>query len=90
MGALSFARPWALLALALTPLAGWLLWRRRTGGPRLALPTIQSALAVRRSTWVRLWWLPGALLALALGLVVLGLAGPRLRGLRPPYQETNS
>lgn len=80
IGALSFARPWALLALALAPLAIWLLVRRRTGGPRVALPTLAPLSGVRPSLWARLWWLPGALLAIALLLIVIGLAGPRLRG----------
>lgn len=80
ISALSFARPLVLVALLAAPLALWLLARRRRAGPRLSLPSIVPLLAARRSAWARLWWLPGTLLALALALVVLGLAGPRLRG----------
>jgi Ca-activated chloride channel homolog len=71
----TFAHPWALLALILAPVAAWLLVRRRERMPRLVVPA--APLALRPSRWARLWWLPGALLIGALVLTALGLAGPR-------------
>ncbi|MFL5422683.1 MAG: vWA domain-containing protein [Myxococcales bacterium] len=76
---LSFQRPWALLSLAAVPLALWVLRRRRGRMPPLVVPTIAPALAIRPSIWSRLYWLPGAAVALALFLTSIGLAGPRLR-----------
>jgi Ca-activated chloride channel homolog len=81
-GALSFAHPWALFGLAAAAAAAWLLHRRRRSLPRLVLPETASAAAIRPSSWARLWWLPGALLAGAVALTSLGLAGPRLQGAR--------
>jgi len=76
---LSFARPWALLSLAAVPLALWLLRRRRGRMPAIVLPTVAPAQAIRPSLWARLFWLPGAAVAVALLFTSLGLAGPRLR-----------
>jgi Ca-activated chloride channel family protein len=76
---LSFARPWALLSLLAAPAALWLLRRRRRRMPALILPTIAPARTLRPSLWARLFWLPGAAVALALALTSIGLAGPRLR-----------
>ena len=77
---LTFAHPFALLALLAVPLLYWLLSRRRLAGPRLVLPTTLPLRALPTSTWARLWWLPGALGIAAVLLTALGLAGPRLRG----------
>jgi Ca-activated chloride channel homolog len=78
---LSFAHPWALLALLSVPLAVELLWRRRRSKqPALVLPSAAIARALPRSRWARLWWLPGACTVLALLFCAVGLAGPRLRG----------
>ncbi|MFL5418890.1 MAG: hypothetical protein ACJ78Y_23020, partial [Myxococcales bacterium] len=63
---LSFQRPWALLSLAAVPLALWVLRRRRGRMPPLVVPTIATALLIRPSIWSRLYWLPGAAVALAL------------------------
>jgi Ca-activated chloride channel homolog len=77
---LSLAHPWALLALLAAPLLSWQLSRRRLSGPRLLLPSALPLRGLRASIWARLWWLPGALLVLAVALTGLGLSGPRLRG----------
>jgi Ca-activated chloride channel homolog len=76
----SFAHPWALLALFFAPLAVWLLLRKRAQMPRLVLPAAPVSLPPSR--WARLWWVPGALLAAALALTAIGLSGPRLRASR--------
>jgi Ca-activated chloride channel family protein len=80
LGQVSFAHPWALLALAFVPLAIWLLIRKQARMPRLVLPA--APVAVPPSRWARLWWLPGALLIAAVTLTAIGLAGPRLRASR--------
>jgi len=79
---LSFAHPWALLGLAAALFAAYALHRRRARVPRLRIPSSADARALPRSVWARLWWLPGALLVVALVLTSIGLAGPRLRGVR--------
>src|SRR5437762_4474134 len=76
----SFAHPWALLALLVAPVAVWLLLRKHARMPRLVLPA--APLFVPRSRWARLWWLPGVLVVGALALTAIGLAGPRLRASR--------
>ena len=81
-GLIGFAHPWALCGLLAAPLLGFLLWRRRSRVPRLLLPSSAAARTLKPSRWARLWWLPGALLVLALVLTSLGLAGPRLRASR--------
>jgi Ca-activated chloride channel homolog len=73
----SFAHPWALLALLLLPIAVWLLVRKHLRMPRFVVPA--APVAVPPSFWARLWWVPGALLVAALALTAIGLAGPRLR-----------
>ena len=73
----TFAHPWALLALLLVPAAIFLLSRRRQRMPRLVVPAAPIALPASR--WTRLWWLPGGLLVAALALTAVGLSGPRLR-----------
>src|SRR5436305_1419239 len=77
---LTFAHPWALLALLFVPLAAWLLVRKRARTPPLVLPA--APVNLRPSLWARLWWLPGALLIAAFALTAVGLAGPRLRASR--------
>ncbi|HWE24049.1 MAG TPA: VWA domain-containing protein, partial [Myxococcales bacterium] len=76
----TFAHPWALLALLFAPLAVWLLLHKRARMPRLVLPVAPVSLPPSR--WARLWWVPGALLVVAIVLTAVGLAGPRLRGTR--------
>jgi Ca-activated chloride channel family protein len=73
----TFAHPWALLALLLVPAAVFLLARRRLRMPRLVVPA--APIALPPSRWTRLWWLPGGLLIAALALTAVGLSGPRLR-----------
>ena len=80
LAGVSFAHPWALLALLAAPLLSWRLSRRRLWGPRLLLPSALPLRGLRASIWARLWWLPGALLVAAVALTALGLSGPRLRG----------
>ncbi|HEY2030215.1 MAG TPA: VWA domain-containing protein [Myxococcales bacterium] len=79
---LSFAHPWALLGLAVAVLAAYALHKQRTRLPPLRIPSSADARPLPRSIWARLWWLPGALLVAALVLTSIGLAGPRLRGVR--------
>jgi Ca-activated chloride channel family protein len=79
---LSFAHPWALLGLVVPLVALLVLQRSRARLPRLRIPSSREARALPKSVWARLWWLPGALLVLALVLTSVGLAGPRLRGVR--------
>ena len=81
-GTVGFAHPWALCGLLAAAVAGFLLLRRRTKIPRLLLPSSAAARTLRPSRWARLWWLPGALLVLALVLTSIGLSGPRLRASR--------
>jgi len=76
----TFAHPWALLALLLVPAAIFLLARRRQRMPRLVVPAAPIALPASR--WARLWWLPGGLSIAALALTAVGLSGPRLRASR--------
>ncbi len=78
-GALSLAHPLALFALLAVPVSVWLLLRRLRRQPVLLVPSVTAARSLRPSTWARLWWLPSALVAVALLLTALGLAGPRLR-----------
>ena len=81
-GTVGFAHPWALCGLLAAAVAGFLLFRRRMNAPRLVLPSSAAARILRPSRWARLWWLPGALLVVALALTSIGLAGPRLRASR--------
>ena len=73
------AHPWALLGLLAAAAAAGLLDRRRRRLPRLVVPESAAARAVPPSAWARRWWLPGALVAAAIALTSIGLAGPRLR-----------
>ena len=78
---LSFAHPWALLGLVAAAGAGWLLRRRRGHLPTLVVPSVAPA-RVPPSRWARLWWAPATLVAAAIALTSIGLAGPRLRAAR--------
>ncbi len=71
------ARPWALVLLAVVPLAVAALLLERRRAPRLRHP--RAALLARTGAgWVgAVWWLPQALVIAALALVVLALARPR-------------
>lgn len=76
--ALRFERPWAALLLLAAPLV-WLsrLWIQRGARPRLQFSKA-SALRIPKGSWrARLSELPGALRAIALALLVVGLAGPQ-------------
>ena len=78
--ALSFARPALLNALWLLPLVVALFWwaeqRRRTLIARIVAPKLRAVLAGSTSPARRLF--RGACVLLALGLLVVTLAGPRL------------
>ena len=75
---LRLAQPWALVALALLPLWLWLLRgrARRDGGWHL--PALGWLDRLPRSPRQRLVWLPNALRAAVLVLLVLALARPQL------------
>lgn len=68
------ANPWALLAL---PLALPALWWASRGAGRVLFSSLR-ALPPGGGTWrTRIAWLPDAMLALAVGALVIALAGPR-------------
>ncbi len=75
---MSFERPWALVALAVLPLAV-LAWRalerrRLAGGERFASAALLPALVQRSPRRLRV--VPAALLLLGLGALVVGMAKP--------------
>ena len=75
---LRFERPWAALLLAAVPLV-WLsrFWVQRRSRPRLQFSKA-AALAIPKSSWrARLGSLPNGLRAIAVALLVVGLAGPQ-------------
>ena len=78
--ALSFAHPAVLNALWLVPLLAALFWwaerRRRAMIGRIVAPKLRTLLAGSTSTGRR--WFRGACVLVALGLLVVVLAGPRL------------
>jgi Ca-activated chloride channel family protein len=73
------ARPWALLLLALLPLAVLALRREGARAPRLRHPRAAALLRARGGLASRLGWLPGALAILALAAVAVALARPQAR-----------
>jgi Ca-activated chloride channel family protein len=70
---IEWARPWALLLLL--PLAMW-IWQRRRQVERIPVSTLAVASQVARHRW----WprVPPALRVLAIALLVIAAAGPRL------------
>jgi Ca-activated chloride channel family protein len=75
---LRFERPWAALLLLAVPM----VWFGRVWVQRLARPRLQfsraAALRIPEGSWrARLADLPGALRAVAVALLVIGLAGPQ-------------
>lgn len=75
---LRFERPWAALLMAAVPLV-WLsrFWVQRRSRPRLQFSKA-AALSIPKSSWrARLGSLPNALRAIAVALLVVGLAGPQ-------------
>jgi Ca-activated chloride channel homolog len=72
----SFARPWLLLLLLALPIWWWLRRRRDVPGARYSDVTL-PAMASRRRWWVKL---PPILRTLALGMLSLAAAGPRIGG----------
>jgi Ca-activated chloride channel family protein len=75
---LRFERPWAALLLFAVPM----VWFGRVWAQRLSRPRLQfsraSALRIPEGSWrSRLADLPGALRAVAVALLVVGLAGPQ-------------
>ena len=73
-----FARPFALVFLAVVPPVIWLLGRMRRRA-RLRLPSRLQLEGVGKTLAVRLRWLPDGLLVLAIALAALGLARPEVR-----------
>lgn len=78
--ALSFERAWVLGALWLLPLVAALFWwserRRRAAIGRIVAPKLRALLAGNASPARR--WFRSACQILALGLLIVALAGPRL------------
>jgi Ca-activated chloride channel family protein len=72
----SFARPWLLLLLLALPIWWWLRRRHDVPGARYSDVTL-PAMASRRRWWVKL---PPILRTLALGMLSLAAAGPRIGG----------
>ena len=80
LGALSFAAPWALAALAALPALWWLLRVTPPSPRRVIFPPLRllATLASRDETAVRTpWWLLALRLALVTALI-LGVARPLL------------
>ena len=77
-----FADPLALLLLVFVGAYLWLRWPRRTRMPRVSLPLPTFALLpdAARSGRVRWLWLPVAVRAAVLTLLILALARPRTPG----------
>jgi Ca-activated chloride channel family protein len=84
--ALHLARPWALLLLLAIPLAVAALLLEHRRAPRLRFPRASLLAASGRGLVARLWFLPQALLLLALALAAVALARPQTRERTP--QET--
>ncbi len=82
-GAVTFARPWALLLLAAIPLALTALALERRRAPRLRHPRAATLARTGRGLFGRLGWVPQALLAVAIGLSALALARPQSRERHP-------
>ncbi len=71
-----FHHPWLLLLLLLLPWIGWRKWQ----GQRANFTTFSTtafAEQLRPTLRERLMWLPGLLHLLAMGLLIVALAGPR-------------
>lgn len=73
MSTLAIDDPWFLLLLPLAALGFWRLWRKR---PTLRFSATARAKTAGPGLVARMRWLPMALRALALGLVVLCIARP--------------
>ena len=73
MSALSLLQPLALLMLPLAALAFWRLWRRR---PTLRFSAVARARSAGSGTAARLRWLPFALRAAVLAVLVVCIARP--------------
>ena len=73
MNTYTFQDPWLLLLLPVALLGFWRLWRKR---PTLRFSTVQRAKAAGAGAAARLHWMPFALRALALALLVMCIARP--------------
>ncbi len=73
---LRFAHPWILLALFLVPLIAWWKWRRERPAT-LQYSDLRLVRDLPRSVRLELRWLPTALRALTLALLVVALARPQ-------------
>jgi len=76
---LRFKRPWAMLLLLAVPMV-WFgrVWVQRLSKPRLLFSRAAALRASTKGSWrSRLADLPSALRAVALALLVIGLAGPQ-------------
>jgi len=71
----TFEHPWFLLGLLLVPAALWMHLRARP--PSLQVSDLRTALQIQPTLRVRLRWLPEALRALALVVLVVALARPQ-------------
>jgi Ca-activated chloride channel family protein len=73
----SFAQPYLLAALLVLPLLFVIRWRRRGGSPSATFSDL-SLFASSHATWrLRYRWLPTAIGALAIALLVIAVARPR-------------
>lgn len=76
---ITFAHPgflWLLLALPLVPAWDWYRSRREPG---LRFSTLEAAVGVPASFWVRIRWLPTTLRVVGLALAIIALARPQER-----------
>lgn len=72
-----FHNPWFLLLLPVVPLMGWRLWARRRK-TSVTYSSAASDLQLRPSWRQRLTWLPPTFTLLALTLMIVSLARPRV------------
>lgn len=69
-----FTQPWALLLVLLAPLAWW--WARGARG-RVRFSSLRLLPAAGQTWRTRIAWLPDVLVAIAVALMAVALAGPR-------------
>lgn len=75
---IEFAQPyWFLLLLALIPMIGWRIWKRRKIQPAMLVTSSLPFESAPKSWKQRFYWLPSALRVLALLFFVIALARPQ-------------
>lgn len=85
---MSFATPYFLIAIPalVLPWLVWALWRQKRREAALAFPLLKG-FAFPPSLRTKLRWLPPVLRALALALIVVAAAGPRVRSDSVPIER---